>query len=66
VGRDCESSLRAIQIGVPLLDLLLFKRGRRLGVEIKRTDAPSLRGSMRIALANLQLAHLTFVYLGKQ
>jgi plasmid stability protein len=28
--------------GVPLLDLLLFKCGRRLGVEIKRMDAVSL------------------------
>ncbi len=43
----------ASQIRVPLLDLLLFKRGRRFAVEIKRMDAPSLAGSMRIALANL-------------
>jgi hypothetical protein len=56
----------ASRIRVPLLDLLLFKCGRRLGVEIKRMDAPSLTGSMRIALANLQHAHLTVVYLGKQ
>ncbi len=28
-------------------------------------DAPSLKSSMRIAFANLQLAHLTVVYLGK-
>jgi hypothetical protein len=38
---------------VPLLDLPLFKRGPRFGVEIKRMDVPSLTGSMRIALANL-------------
>ena len=44
---------------VPLLDLLLFKCGRRLGVEIKWMNAPSPTGSMRIALANLQFAHLT-------
>jgi hypothetical protein len=56
----------APHIRVPLLDLLLFKCGRRFGVEIKRMDAPSLTGSMRIALANLQLAHLTVVYLCKQ
>jgi hypothetical protein len=37
----------------------LFKCGRRLGVEIKRMDSPSLTGSMRIALSNLQLALLT-------
>ena len=47
------------------LDLLLFKCSRRLGAEIKRMDAPSLKSSMRIAFANLQLAHLTVVYLGK-
>jgi hypothetical protein len=45
-GRDCE-------IRVPLLDLPLSKRGPRFGVEIKRIDAPSLTGSMRIALVNL-------------
>ncbi len=42
-----------------MLDLLLFNRGRRFGEEIKRMDARSLTGSMRIALANLQLQHLT-------
>jgi hypothetical protein len=42
------------QIRVSLLDLLLFKRGRRFGVEIKRMDAPTLTRSMRIAPANLQ------------
>jgi hypothetical protein len=44
-----------------MLDLLLFKCVRRFGVEIKRIDAPSLTGSMRIALANLQLATLRCV-----
>jgi hypothetical protein len=47
---------------VPLLDLLVFKLGGRLGAEIKLMDALPLTGSMRIALANLQLAHLTIVY----
>jgi hypothetical protein len=48
------------------LDLLLFKGGRRFGVEIKRIDPPTLTPSMRIALADLQLEHLTVVYPGKQ
>lgn len=48
------------------LDLLLFKGGRRFGVEIKRMDAPTLTPSMRIALADLHLEHLTVVYPGKQ
>jgi hypothetical protein len=33
---------------VPLLDLLLFNRGRRFGEEIKRMDARSLIGSMAL------------------
>jgi hypothetical protein len=40
---------------VSLLDVLLFKCGRRSGLEIKRMEAQSLPGWMRIALANLQL-----------
>lgn len=46
------------------LDLLLFKRGRRFGVEVKRADAPTLTPSMRIALADLKLEHLTVLYPG--
>jgi uncharacterized protein len=43
------------------LDLLLFKNGRRIGVECKRTDAPVLTPSMRIAMADLNLDHLYVV-----
>jgi hypothetical protein len=46
------------------LDLLLFTRGRRLGVEVKRADAPTLTPSMRIALTDLHLDHLTVLYPG--
>ena len=46
------------------LDLLLLKGGRRLGIEIKRTDAPKLTASMCIALRDLKLDHLTVVYPG--
>ena len=31
------------------LDLLMFKDGRRIGVEFKRADAPSMTPSMRAA-----------------
>jgi len=48
------------------LDLLLLKGGRRLGVEIKRMDAPKLTASMRIALADLKLDQLTVVYPGTE
>ena len=46
------------------LDLLLFKDGRRIGIEIKRMDAPRLTPSMRIALADLKLDRLFVVYPG--
>jgi predicted AAA+ superfamily ATPase len=46
------------------LDLLLLKRGRRIGVECKRVDAPRLTPSMRIALADLHLDELSVVYPG--
>ena len=46
------------------LDLLLFKNGRRIGVECKRADAPTLTPSMRIALADLKLDELRVVYPG--
>ena len=46
------------------IDLVLFKKGRRIGVECKRTDAPVLTPSMRIALADLKLDELVVVYPG--
>lgn len=46
------------------LDLLLFQQSRRIGVECKRMDAPTLTPSMRTALADLQLDELTVVYPG--
>jgi predicted AAA+ superfamily ATPase len=46
------------------LDLLLFKNGRRIGVECKRADAPVLTASMRIAVADLKLDRLCVLYPG--
>src|SRR5207244_1271939 len=46
------------------IDLLLFKSGRRIGVECKRMDAPTLTPSMRIALNDLKLDRLIVVYPG--
>ncbi len=46
------------------IDLVLFKNGRRIGVECKRGDAPALTPSMRIALADLKLDQLFVVYPG--
>ena len=48
------------------LDLLLFTQGRRLGVEVKRSDAPGLTPSMRIAMEDLGLERLVVVYPGSR
>lgn len=48
------------------LDLLMLKHGQRIGVEIKRADAPGLTPSMRIALADLALDRLLVVYPGNK
>jgi hypothetical protein len=48
------------------LDLLMFKDQQRIGVEFKRSDAPSLTPSMRVALNDLKLDRLYVVYPGKQ
>lgn len=46
------------------LDLLLLKNGRRLGVEFKRMDAPTLTPSMRIAMKDLRLEGLVVLHPG--
>lgn len=46
------------------LDLLLIKEGRRLGVEMKRADAPDLTPSMRIAMEDLRLEQIVVLYPG--
>jgi len=46
------------------LDLLLFLKGRRIGIEIKRNDAPKTTPSMVSALQDLDLHRLLVVYPG--
>jgi len=48
------------------IDLVLFRRGRRIGIECKRADAPTLTPSMRIALEDLKLDELLVVYPGEK
>jgi hypothetical protein len=48
------------------VDLLMIKDGRRVGIEFKRTDAPRLTPSMRIALRDLRLDALYAVYPGER
>ncbi|MDP1606203.1 MAG: ATP-binding protein [Rhodocyclaceae bacterium] len=46
------------------IDLVLRKNGRLLGVECKRTDAPRLTPSLRIALPDLELERIAVIYPG--
>ena len=46
------------------IDLVLVKRGRMLGVECKRMDAPRMTPSMRTALEELKLEQIAVVYPG--
>lgn len=53
----------ATQAGAEL-DLMVHGAGRRWGIEIKYSDAPALTKSMRVARADLKLAHLWVVHPG--
>jgi predicted AAA+ superfamily ATPase len=46
------------------LDLLVVRGSRRLGLEFKRTTAPSLTPSMRSALTDLRLTRLDVIHAG--
>lgn len=46
------------------IDLILFKGSRRIGIECKRVDAPSITPSLRIAMADLKLDEVRVVYPG--
>ncbi len=48
------------------IDLILFAHGRRIGVECKRMDAPTLTSSMRIAMHDLKLDRLIVIYPGER
>jgi hypothetical protein len=63
IARPDEAYFWATHQGAEL-DLLMFKHGRRVGVEFKRADAPTLTPSMRIAMQDLRLDQLIVVYPG--
>lgn len=48
------------------LDLLLFYEGRRIGVEVKREDAPRMTRSMHVVLEDLRLDRLWVIYPGSR
>ena len=60
-----ESYFWATHAGAEL-DALLIRDGKRLGVEIKRADAPRLTTSMRLALNDLELDWLWVIYPGQR
>jgi len=64
-ARPAEAYFWATHQGAEL-DLLMFKHGRRIGIEIKRADAPKLTPSMRIAMVDLKLERLLVIYPGKK
>ena len=51
--------------GGPELDLLLFHRGRRVGIEFKFVDAPRLHPLMETIRGDLRLDRLWIVYPGE-
>ena len=63
IARPEESYFWATHAGAEL-DLLMVKDGHRVGVEFKRSDAPQMTPSMRIALRDLALDALYVVYPG--
>lgn len=48
------------------LDLLLMRKGKRIGVEVKRTDSPTTTKSMHSALADLKLDKLFVIHAGSE
>ncbi len=65
VLRPDEAWFYAVHSGAEL-DLFTVHRGRRIGVEFKRQDAPRVTRSMRIAMADLELDELWIVYPGER
>jgi predicted AAA+ superfamily ATPase len=63
VAQPDEAYFWATHAGAEL-DLLMFKHGRRVGVEFKRVDAPKMTASMHIAMQDLKLDALYVVYPG--
>lgn len=47
------------------IDLLLTKNNRMIGIECKRSDAPKITPSMRIALEDLKLSKIAVIYPGE-
>lgn len=48
------------------IDLVIIKNGKMKGVECKRSDAPSITNSMKIAIQDLDLEEIIIIYPGKK
>ena len=48
------------------LDLLLFYKGKRYGIEVKFNEAPEITRSMQTALHDLNLSYLWVIYPGSE
>jgi predicted AAA+ superfamily ATPase len=48
------------------LDLLIFHKGKRYGIEVKFSEAPTITHSMQTALHDLDLSHLWVIYPGTE
>jgi hypothetical protein len=62
-ARDGEAYFWGTHAGAEL-DLVLFRRGRRYGIEFKYGDAPGMTRSLHVALADLRLDRAFIVYPG--
>ena len=65
-GRVGLVDLPGFRLGEVGGDLLLIADGKRYGFEFKYADAPGTTRSMRVAMRNLNLAHLWIVYPGAE
>jgi predicted AAA+ superfamily ATPase len=65
VVRPAEAYFWATHQGAEV-DLFFTHEGRRLGIEVKYSEAPRVTKSMRVALEDLRLAHLWLVHPGEK
>jgi len=63
LGRPAEAYFWATHSGAEI-DLLFFRQGRRYGVEVKFSEAPSITRSMQTVLQELGLEHLWVIHPG--
>ena len=63
VFKDVDPYFYGVHSGTEL-DLFFLYKGKRVGIEIKRKDAPTMTKGMHVALNDLRLDQLYVVYPG--